>query len=492
MLQNKKDIKARMNNKIVNIVWFRNDLRLSDNPALFESVKLGNILPIYIFDDPDPSKPDQLKIGAASKYWLHHSLESLNKSLNNKLNIYSGKALDILQNIVSDSKLNIETIFYNKCYEPWYLENDKLIEEKVRNIGLNIKGFNASLLWEPNAAVKHNNDPYKIFTPFYKNCILNLPSPRDPLPAPDKLPLISDASNKLTISDLELLPKIKWHKEIEEIWNIGEQVAQEKITSFLDNNVLQYTELRNFPSIDGTSTISPHIHFGEISAHQIWSAGKYKGETIDAEDKIEPFLRQLAWREFSYHMLYHFPKIPTENYKKKFDNFPWEENNNLLKAWQKGLTGYPIVDAGMRELYRTGNMHNRVRMIVGSFLVKNLMIHWKHGANWFWEHLLDADLANNSAGWQWVAGSGTDAAPYFRIFSPISQGERFDTNGEYTRKYVPELKDLPDKYLFKPWQAPKHLLESLGITLGKDYPKPIIDIKVSRQKALEAYADYIK
>lgn len=482
-----------MNNKNdINIMWFRKDLRISDNPALFAASKLGSILPVYIFDDNDPTMPDNLKMGAASKYWLHNSLESLNQSLDNKLNLYSGRAIDVFKDIISNSSFRINRIFYNKCYEPWHLKNDKLIDQTFQELGINTESFNASLLWEPKKALKQSGEPYKVFTPFYKNCILNLPEPLEPKPAPDSLSLISDTNNKRKLSDLQLLPKVKWYNEISQTWIPGEKAAQEKILSFLDNNVLEYGALRNFPSISATSRISPHLHFGEVSAHQIWSAGKYKAETTGSEVKMEPFLRQLAWREFSYHMLYYFPELPNKNYKEKFDDFPWEEDTKLLSAWQKGMTGYPLVDAGMRELYRTGDMHNRIRMVVASFLIKNLMIHWKHGASWFWEHLLDADLANNSAGWQWVAGSGADSAPYFRIFSPVSQGEKFDPKGEYTRKYVPELKNLPDEYLFRPWEAPIHVLESHRIVLGRDYPKPIIDLKHSRQKALDAYAQHVR
>ena len=271
-------------------------------------------------------------------------------------------------------------------------------------------------------------------------------------------------------------------------WHIGEDHAQDRLQEFVDHGLKDYKEGRNFPAQQNVSRLSPHLHFGEISPNQAWYAAKQKGKG----QNMDHFLSELGWREFSYSLLYHFPKLPRKNLQAKFDKFPWRNDKRLLRRWQQGQTGYPIVDAGMRELWQTGYMHNRVRMIVGSFLVKNLLLHWHHGERWFWDCLVDADLANNSASWQWIAGCGADAAPYFRIFNPVTQGQKFDAAGEYTRHFVPELKDLPDKFLFNPWQAPPGVLNEAGVTLGKTYPEPVVDLKLSRERALQAFASLKK
>ena len=470
----------------VAIIWFRNDLRISDNPALFEAAKSGNILPIYILDNQEAL---EAKIGGASRYWLHNSLESLNKALDNKLNIYIGNPKNILMNLIKSESLRVNSLFYNKIYEPFHIKNDNEIDHELKALGVNARGFNGSLLWDPEDVKKSDGTIYKVFTPFYRNGCANAKKPRYPLPTPSKMNIISDVQNKTRICDLKLLPTIEWYKEIAAIWEIGEKAAQKKLYYFLENYAVDYKEKRNYPCVLGTSKISPHLHFGEISPNQIYSASLSELEKSPAKNfGIDCFLSEIGWREFSYYLLYHFPELPNKNFQNSFDNFPWEYNKKLFQAWCKGMTGIPIIDAGMRELYRTGYMHNRVRMIVASFLVKNLMIDWQYGAEWFFEHLLDADLASNSASWQWVAGCGLDAAPYFRIFNPVLQGEKFDMGGEYTKKYVPELQHLPIKYLFKPWEAPEDILKSSKITLGINYPKPVIDIKLSRQKALDAYS----
>jgi len=266
-------------------------------------------------------------------------------------------------------------------------------------------------------------------------------------------------------------------------WNIGEIGANNRLTEFLNNGVENYKEGRNIPSKPFVSRLSPHLHFGEISPNQAWHAAKQKGD----DTNIDHFCSELGWREFSYTQLYFNPELPNKNLQAKFDLFPWDTDEKKLIAWQKGQTGIPMVDAGMRELWITGAMHNRVRMVVGSFLVKNLLLHWHHGERWFWDCLVDADLASNSASWQWIAGCGADAAPYFRIFNPVTQGQKFDSDGEYIRKYIPEISELPNKYLFNPWEAPQEELDRAGVVIGKDYPKPIIDLKLSRQNALEAF-----
>lgn len=449
------------------IFWFRKDLRLSDNPGLYEAAMYGNVLPLFIVDDTED-------MGSASQWWLYHSLKSLNQSLNNGLHIYVGDQEKLLPHIAK--KNDIKTVYWNKSYEPEQIQKDSRIEVLFQQIGIECKTSSAYLLWEPSTIGK----AYKVYTPFYKNGCLNAEPPRRPIPAPEIINTLPEAHKD------QFFHKEPWHKKIEAHWNIGEEAAQSRLTHFLSNGLEGYKENRNSPSTDGTSRLSPHLHFGEISINQVWYSVQTQRSSGIQDADIDCFLSELGWREFCYHLLDHFPELPSKNFQKKFDEFPWQYDENLLKAWQKGQTGHPIVDAGMRELWQTGYMHNRVRMIVASFLVKNLLIHWHCGRDWFWDCLVDADLANNSANWQWVAGCGADAAPYFRIFNPVLQGEKFDSEGLYTRHFVPELKLLPNKYLFKPWQAPSEVLKAAGIVLGKNYPLPIVDLDSSRKRALQA------
>jgi deoxyribodipyrimidine photo-lyase len=463
------------------IHWFRNDLRIGDNPSLFEAAKKGEVLPIYIFDNDGIYKR---KIGEASKVWLHNALIDLNKKLDGKLQFFEGDAIKIITDIVNKS--GASAVYWNRCYEAKSIKRDKKIKEKLKDDGIDVKSFKANLLLEPWEALKDNGEPYKVFTPFYKKSY-QFKEFEEPLKEPDNIKYCKNNIGKTDVNALKLLPKVNWYEAMVKQWDISEEGAKDRLYDFLDNGINDYKKGRNFPSQNNNSRLSPYLHFGQISPKQIW----YSVMFYEQDENTENFCLELAWREFSYNLLYYFPELPKKNLQSKFDKFPWKENKDFLKKWQKGMTGYPIVDAGMRELWQTGFMHNRVRMIVASFLVKNLMIHWKEGEEWFWDCLFDADLANNSAGWQWVAGCGADAAPYFRIFNPVTQGERFDSDGEYTRKYVPELAKLPNKYLFKPWEAPKDLLEKSDITLRQDYPLPIVDVKQTRKDALEAY-DLIK
>jgi deoxyribodipyrimidine photo-lyase len=469
--------------KNINVMWFRQDLRLADNPALTNALEDGKTLPIFILYNVNSK--EHLN-GAASKWWLHHSLIKLNKSLKNKLCFFIGNPMDILDEISKQYK--ISNIFWNRCYEPWRVKRDKKIKKYFNDQNVNVNTFNGSLLWEPWNVSKKDGTPYKVFTPYYRKGCLNSDKPRMPLPAPNLSNLISIDNHDLKIEDLELMPKHNWYNKMISLWSPGEEGAHSKIEEFISNGLNNYKEGRNFPSNQNVSQLSPHLHFGEVSPNQVWYRAKTKEGKLGIKKDLDHFLSELGWREFSFNLLYHFPFLPKENLQKKFDNFPWNNDKDKLKKWQRGLTGYPIVDAGMQELWQTGYMHNRLRMVVGSFLVKNLLLHWHHGERWFWDCLIDADLANNSAGWQWIAGSGADAAPYFRIFNPITQGQKFDPDGKYTRKYLPVLNDMPDKFLFNPWEAPEDVLKSAGIKLGENYPLPIVEIGSSRQKALEAFA----
>ena len=459
-----------------NIFIFRQDLRISDNPGLYQAALNGDVIPIYILDNKD-------NIGAASKHWLHYSLIELNKKLGLTLNFYKGDICNIILELIETQK--IDAVYSNRCYEPWRSDIDLALEKSLKERKVEYQSFNASLLWEPWEVLKADKTSYKVFTPYYKNGCLK--PPRQTYPVPEKL-ITKKLDNSLKLEELDLLTNLSWHKSISNSWKFGEDAAQDRLYEFLDYNLENYQEGRNFPGKDNISKLSPYIHFGEISPGQIWHATQARKHLNNKlTNDINTFLIELGWREFSYHLLHYFPKLPTENFQSKFNNFPWQNNLELLKAWKNGKTGYPIIDAGMRELIQTGFMHNRVRMIVASFLTKNLLIHWHHGEDHFWNYLVDADLASNSASWQWVAGSGADAAPYFRIFNPITQGEKFDLDGVYTRKFVPEIALLPNKYLFKPWEAPQDILTKANIILGENYPRPIIDIKTSRERALSAY-----
>ncbi len=465
------------------IVWFRQDLRLADNPALIAAAKSDNgILPLYILDDINAG---EWAGGAASRWWLHHSLLRLQESLDGRLVIRRGDASKVLADVVAESAAT--AVHWNRCYEPWRIKRDSKIRSALQDAGTSVKSFNGAQLFEPTAVLKGDGSPYKVFTPYYKNgCLQSGLQPRKPAAKPRGLKLL-EHDNSLTVEQLELLPMNEWYRGIEVEWTPGELGARQRLTEFINKGLANYQSGRDRPDQRYVSRLSPHLHFGEISPHEVWHAvGAVKGNEEFAANR-DSFLSELGWREFSTYSLYHWPELPEQNLQRKFNRFPWRDDAQGLHCWQQGRTGFPIVDAGMRELWQTGFMHNRVRMIVASFLVKNLLLHWRHGAEWFWDTLVDADLANNSASWQWVAGSGRDAAPYFRIFNPVTQGKRFDPNGDYVRHYVPEIADLPNKYLQSPWTAPEDVLSAADIELGRDYPQPLVELKASRERALAAF-----
>ncbi|MCA0370036.1 MAG: DNA photolyase family protein [Proteobacteria bacterium] len=462
---------------------FRKDLRVRDNPALMEAAHSGQVLLAYILDD---TTPGAFKLREASRCWLHHSLASLNTSLGGTLNLYKGEAPEVIGSLL-ERYPSITSIHWNRCYEPWRISQDKALKESLKSRGLTVTSHNASLLWEPWQILTKAGTPYQVFTPYYTKGCLSAPAPRAPMGCPSNPSSVKD-THALALEELCLLPARPWHKDLMSHWQVGEAAAYARLEDFCEARALVYAKDRDFPSLSATSLLSPHLAFGEISPNQIW--WHVHGQITQSEHFSlghDTFLKELAWREFSYYLLYHFPDLPVRAFQKKFDAFSWSHESPHLEAWQRGQTGYPLVDAGMRELWQTGTMHNRVRMVVASFLVKNLGIHWHEGAKWFWDCLVDADLASNSASWQWVAGCGADAAPYFRIFNPTTQGQKFDSDGTYTRRYVPELAALPDKYLFTPSLAPAHVLQQAGVRLGTNYPHPIVDLSASRQAALEAY-----
>lgn len=467
------------------LMWFRQDLRVNDNPALINAARHNEVLAVYIYDSTIPTTG---QLGGASKWWLHHSLVALKASLHGNLTVLSGDPRIIIADICKQH--NIGHVYWNRMYESWAISRDTEIKQTLKQHSIVGQSSNGSLLWEPMQVLKKDATPYKVFTPYYKNGCLQAKHPRYPEKAP-KLTFLGEGrefNGTDDIDALNLLPTINWDAQMSTLWEISEQGAKDKLQCFINEGIEHYDDARNVPSVRGTSLLSPYLHFGLISPNQAWYAvhDAYNGSR---ENKgVYVYLSELGWREFSYYLLFHFKDIQNQNFNSKFDNFPWARDSKSLIAWQRGQTGIPIVDAGMRELWQTGYMHNRVRMIVASFLVKNLLIDWREGERWFWDCLLDADTASNSAGWQWVAGSGADAAPYFRIFNPILQGEKFDKQGQYVKKYCPELKNLGNKYIHKPWEAPSAELEKAGIRLVHDYPLPIVDLKDSRHRALDAYA----
>lgn len=456
------------------LVWFRQDLRLSDNPALLHAIERGYaVTPVFILDDENASA---WKRGEASRWWLHQSLSALNDSLSGHMVFRKGDAKEIIPQLIRET--GAEAVFWNRCYEPWRIARDKEIKQGLQDDSIAVETFNGSLLWEPWTTLKDDGTPYKVFTPFYRKKCLTI-EPPEPQPAPKDIPFGQGVNCNAGLDALGLMPDIEWYKDMEAFWTPGESGAHQRLSAFLESGLAGYKEDRNRPDMEHVSRLSPFLHHGEISPREVWHTSKaYAAAEGTPSNDIDHFCSELGWREFSYYLLYHFPDITWKNLQGKFDAFPWiEEDSKDLERWRRGQTGIPIVDAGMRQLWQTGWMHNRVRMIVASLLVKNLLIHWHQGEAWFWDCLIDADLASNSASWQWVAGSGADAAPYFRIFNPVTQGEKFDPDGAYVRKYVPELSHMPNDSIHKPWEAP---------ALCPDYPAPIVDLKESRERALKA------
>jgi deoxyribodipyrimidine photo-lyase len=468
------------------IAWFRNDLRLADNPALQAAIRrAAAIVPVFIHapEEEAPWSP-----GGASRWWLHQSLDALDASLraiNARLIIRRGPTLDSLRALVKETGAG--AVFWNRRYEPAVIARDANIKATLLADGLKVETFNGALLHEPWTIQNRSGKPFQVFTPFWKHCLAQS-DPVEPLTAPRKIVVPKMWPKSVALEALELEPKIEWAEGMRAAWQPGETGASAQLERFLIVAFANYTIDRNRPDLTGTSRLSPHLHFGEISPRQIWHALRRPSESGGlANWRESQFLTEVGWREFAHHLLFHFPHTANEPLRANFKKFPWRDDTVFLKAWQKGKTGYPIVDAGMRELWATGWMHNRLRMIVGSFLVKDLLLSWREGAAWFWDTLVDADLAQNTMGWQWTAGCGADAAPYFRVFNPISQGEKFDPSGDYVRRWCPELAKLPDEWLHRPWEAPPDILDRAGLRIGRDYPEPIVSHAIAREVALEAF-----
>lgn len=463
----------------VALVWFRQDLRCHDNLALTTACAENDyVIPLYILD------LERNPLGSAQKWWLHHSLLALKTALDQyglTLNLHKGDALQYLKTLIK--QFNVSHVYWNRCYEPTAIQRDKIIKESLKALGITVISCPGNFLNEPWTIKNKTGDYYKVFTPYWKQCLqqISIPNPIKP-PIRRTTPHVTHES----LDSWSLLPtKPNWAKNFANHWQPGEIGAQIKLEHFIKHHLKNYKTRRDQPALNATSYLSPHLHFGEITPWQIWRIIE-QAKTNPNYDlpSIEHFLSELGWREFSTYLLYHFPSLPEQNFKNEFDAFPWQIDHLALTRWQQGQTGFPIVDAGMRELWQTGYMHNRVRMIVASFLIKDLFIDWRIGAAWFWDTLLDADLANNAASWQWVAGSGADAAPYFRIFNPQLQGEKFDPNGEYIKRWIPELSKVPRQWIHNPWGAPPLIRCQYN---DIDYPLPMVDHQAAREKALALY-----
>lgn len=470
------------------IYWFRDDLRLQDLPGLKAAAAQGcPVLACYILDDESPG---HWRKGRASRWWLHHSLAALSgriEAAGGSLYLASGNPEQVLGRLSQET--GATQIYCSRSYEPWAQALERRLHGTLSAINVELHRFEGSMLREPDLVKTQAGTPFKVYTPFWKACR----ALGDPEPPTGALALTCCANMKQSGAKLADLPLTDvadgqvhgWQSH----WQPGEEGAAVRLDQFLDERLVFYAQERDFPGCEATSLLSAHLHFGEISPNRVYHAVRQAVlARPELEQAAEKFLSELGWREFSRYLLYHFPEVPEKAFKPVFEAFPWVGSAENLMAWQEGNTGYPLVDAGMRELRQTGYMHGRVRMVAASFLCKHLLIDWRAGERFFWDSLVDADLANNASGWQWVAGSGADAAPYFRIFNPITQGKKFDRRGTYVRRWIPELAALPDRYLFQPWEAPRSLLQECKVTLGMDYPFPVVEHKPARESALAAYA----
>jgi len=469
------------------IVWLRQDLRIGDNPALAAAVASKRpVVVLFVLDDETPGR---WRLGGASRWWLHHSLEAFSRDLKAKgcsLVLRRGRGDAVLLELARECGAG--AVFWNRCYEPYAVARDKALKQALAAQGVEVESFSGALMYEPWGVTTKSGEPFKVFTPFWRACLQV--EMRALAATPKKIKGWDGAVQSDALDDWKLLPtRPNWASGFAARWSPGEAGALEALGAFIDECLKAYADGRDLMGEDATSHLSPHLHFGEISPVQVRRA-------IETAVLQEPslqrggdkFLAELGWRDFSANLLFNWPTLPEANWREEFDAFAWRDDDAAFAAWTKGQTGYPVVDAGMRELWATGYMHNRARMIAASFLIKHLLIDWRRGEDWFWDTLADADLANNAASWQWVAGSGADASPYFRIFNPVTQGERYDSDGAYVRRWVPELAQLDDAFIHQPWTAGADVLAKAGVTLGETYPSPIVDHAAARARALAAFA----
>ncbi|MEZ5668136.1 MAG: deoxyribodipyrimidine photo-lyase [Alphaproteobacteria bacterium] len=468
------------------LLWFRQDLRLADNPALAAAAAAGApVAALFVLDDDTPGR---WRWGGASRWWLHRGLAALQRALGDRgvpLILRRGRADAVVPQVAA--ALHAGAVHWNRCYEPFAIARDTTVKATLRAAGIAADSHNAGLLAEPWTVTTGAGAPYAVFTPVWRALRAGATVPV-PTAAPKCVRGLADAPAGDTLADWRLLPTSPDWAGGFAVWRPGEAGARAQLDAFLDG-LDNYGGGRDRPDRADTSRLSPHLHWGEIGPRQVWHAALARAEAERAPDAAEPFLRELGWREFAHHLLYHRPEMTERPLRSEFVRFPWQDDAAQRAAWQRGRTGYPLVDAGLRQLWATGWMHNRVRMVAASFLVKHLLQPWQHGAAWFWDTLVDADLANNSLGWQWVAGCGADAAPFFRIFNPVAQGERFDPDGAYVRRWLPELARLPAPLIHRPWTASALELGDAGIRLGADYPRPMVDHGAARAAALAAFAE---
>lgn len=457
------------------LLWFRDALRLDDNPALGAALATDTpIIPVYVLDE---ASHGAWALGGASRWWLHHSLLALSESLRMRgasLLLRRGDSARVVESLAI--QLNVSEILTTESVTP----SDRYIDARIiKSLGANrVRRMPSSLLFDPARVRTRSGAPFQVFTPFARACH-ELDQRGFLASAPERIPSIPVSGGE-RLEDWNLLPsRPDWAGGLRAAWVPGESGARARLRQFLDSGLDGYATARDRMDVDGTSTLAPHLRFGELAPARVWHAAQ-------GRPGADAFLRELLWREFAGHLLWHFPSMPTSPLRAGFDAIPWRDAPDEWHAWCQGRTGIPIVDAGMRQLWRTGWMHNRARMITASFLVKHLLIDWRQGEAWFWDTLVDADLANNAMNWQWVAGCGADAAPYFRVFNPVLQGRKFDPDGEYVRRFVPELRRLDTRFIHAPWEAPPQALLFAGITLGRDYPMPIVDLAAGRARALAA------
>ncbi|MFO1122024.1 MAG: deoxyribodipyrimidine photo-lyase [Hyphomicrobiales bacterium] len=465
----------------LSLLWLRQDLRLADHAALTAAASAGPVVFLYILDDETPG---EWRMGGASRWWLHRSLEHLSSRV--PLVLRRGRADAVLAEVLREA--GATSLHFTRDYAPWSAAVERRVKSVCDAAGVSCHRYGGYLLHEPEAIRNGSGETFKVYTPFSRACLAT-GEPRPPRPVPTITP--ADARLRSDeLSDWGLLPRRpNWAKGFEDAWEPGEEGARRRLEAFIETGLADYADARDRPDRDVTSRLSPHLHFGEVSPAQCWHA--VRAAQAQANGKLdrsaEKFLKEILWREFSYHLLCFRPDLPETPFRPEFAAFPWRSEPGMLRAWQAGQTGYPIVDAGLRELWATGIMHNRVRMIAASFLIKDLLVPWQEGERWFWDTLVDADIGSNAASWQWVAGCGADAAPYFRIFNPVLQGEKFDPDGAYVRRWVPELAPLPTAFVHRPWDAPAQILAEAGVELGRNYPHPLVDHARARDAALAAF-----